>query len=66
MRNYWIELVENFQGTESWQAICRRDEQEAEGWALRWNETDPRELLEEELIGGYRLPSYMLYARPPP
>lgn len=73
MKKNWIELVK-FEGhvgdMELWQAICHHDGHQAEGWALvgaddaDFYESDPRELPEEELTGGYRLPSYMPGHRP--
>ena len=73
MKN-WIELVDkvdsDFLGMELWQAICHDDGHEIEGWALVGAETadfyatDPRELPEKYLLGGYSLPAYMPGYRP--
>ena len=73
VKKNWIELltkISDYKGMELWQAICHDDGHEIEGWALVGEETadfydtNPRELPEEELTGGYRLPSYMPGHRP--
>lgn len=67
MPKNWIELVEevgDFEGMEVWQAICHHDGYQTAGWALvgeettDFYETDPRELPGEDLVDGWRLPSY--------
>jgi len=73
MGKNWIELVKyvgDFEDMEVWQAICHHDGHETEGWALVGEETadffdtDPKQLPEEYLIDGYRLPAYMPGHRP--
>ena len=68
MKKNYIELLKQegeFRDMELWLANCHHDGHTTEGFALvsgdtaDFFETDPRELAEHDLDGGWRLPAYI-------